>query len=170
MKKPIYITAIIILVLSIFLISLNRSSMKKLKTEIIIDAPTEKVWSILMAHETYPKWNPFITSITGTANVGETITVTLHPKEKKPMVFKPTVLKNVQGSEFRWLGILFVKGLVDGEHYFILEPIGPNQTRFIHGENFRGILVGLFLRMVEESTVIGFKEMNAALKEQAEKD
>ena len=47
--------------------------MKKLKTKIIINATTDKVWDVLMTHETYPEWNPFITSITGTANVGETI-------------------------------------------------------------------------------------------------
>ena len=142
--------------------------MKKLKTKIIINATTDKVWDVLMTHETYPEWNPFITSITGTANVGETIIVKLHLKEKKPMVFKPTVLTNIQGREFRWLGHFIIKGIFDGEHYFLLEPIGSNQTRFTQGEKFRGILTGLFLKMIGENTLTSFNEMNEALKKRAE--
>ena len=153
----------------VLLISLSPYSMKKLKTEIIINAPIDKVWDILMAHENYPKWNPFITNITGTVKVGETIIVTLHLKEKKPMIFKPTVLTNMPGKEFRWLGHFVIKGIFDGEHYFLLEPIGSDQTLFTQGENFKGILTGLFLKMIGESTLTGFSEMNEALKKRAEK-
>lgn len=37
------------------------------------------------------------------------------------MTFSPEVLKAERGKEFRWLGKFLVKGLVDGEHYFLLE-------------------------------------------------
>ncbi len=42
----------------------------------------------------------------------------------------------------RWLGKLFVGGIFDGEHYFLLEPIDENRTRILDGENFSGLLVG----------------------------
>ena len=85
------------------------------------------------------------------------------------MQFKPIVITNSQGQEFRWKGKLFVKGIFDGEHYFIVEPVGSDQTRFIHGENFTGIFSGLMFKMIGEDTLTGFQAMNIALKNQAEK-
>ena len=38
---------------------------KEIKTEILINAAPEKVWSILTNFEKYPDWNPFIKSING---------------------------------------------------------------------------------------------------------
>ena len=37
---------------------------KEIKTEILINATPEKVWSILTSFDNYPNWNPFIKSIT----------------------------------------------------------------------------------------------------------
>ncbi len=144
--------------------------MKTIKTKIIIDAPLSKVWNILMDHSSYPSWNPFLLSISGSTQVGETISVSFHQENKKPMVFKPVVLKNETNSEFRWLGHLFVKGLFDGEHYFKLESISDNQTRFIHGENFTGLMAGVILKMIGDSTLKGFNNMNKAIKIRAEKN
>jgi hypothetical protein len=83
------------------------------------------------------------------------------------MRFTPTVLAVKPERELRWLGKLLLPGLFDGEHYFLLEPIGEERTRFTHGENFSGLLVSIFggaLSATEE----GFKAMNLALKRQAE--
>jgi hypothetical protein len=67
------------------------------------------------------------------------------------------------------LGHLLIPGLFDGEHIFVLEPIEHNRVKFVHREEFRGVLVGLILRMVGESTRRGFEAMNQALKIEAEK-
>ncbi len=142
--------------------------MKELTTEIIIDATPNQVWNILMAKEEYPNWNPFIKSIKGSTEKGKQIEVSIQPPGSKPMVFKPTVLRNETAKEFRWLGHLFVKGLFDGEHYFKLEATKANQTKFTHGEAFTGILSGVLLKMIGENTLKGFIAMNEALKVKAE--
>ena len=95
--------------------------MKNLTTEIIIDAPAEIVWKELTEHEAYPEWNPFIKNVSGFAQQGEHIDVTIQAEGKEPMEFNPVVLVNKEASEFRWQGKLFVKGLFDGEHYFLIE-------------------------------------------------
>ncbi|MFC2087063.1 SRPBCC family protein [Bacteroidota bacterium] len=51
--------------------------MRYLKTEIIIDAPAERIWSILTDFEKFPEWNPFIKSVQGEVKEGEKFTVTL---------------------------------------------------------------------------------------------
>lgn len=61
-----------------------------------------------------------------------------------------------------------MKGLFDGEHYFKLEKIDDNRTRFIQGEKFTGLLSGIFFKLIGEDTKSGFNEMNFALKKKAE--
>lgn len=142
--------------------------MKKYETEVLINASKEQVWAELMAHANYASWNPFIVSISGDPQVGKKLNVTLQPENAKPMDFEPVVLVNEHAKEFRWLGKMFVKGLFDGEHYFKLEAINDKQTKFIHGEIFRGILVRPILGMIGEKTLNGFKAMNQALKARVE--
>ena len=69
----------------IWAINFNKTTMKKLTTEIIINAAPQKIWSILTGFEQYPTWNPFITSITGDVGVGNKITVRLEPPEASGM-------------------------------------------------------------------------------------
>ena len=70
--------------------------------------------------------------------------------------------------QLRWLGHLFVPGLFDGEHSFIIQSLEEGRVRFVHRESFRGMLVPLFARSLDNSTLSGFEEMNRALKERAE--
>ena len=138
--------------------------MRKIETVIEINAPIENVRNTLMDHKEYPNWNPFINEISGSTIPGEKLSATLQPKGKKPMTFAPVVMVNETNKEFRWKGKLFVKGLFNGEHYFILEKIDAVNTRFIHGEHFTGVLKGVILKMIEKDTVSGFKAMNETLK------
>lgn len=169
MKKINKVAAGTILTIIISLTFLNQLTMQTLKTEIKINASAEKVWNTLMNHKDYPNWNPFIIQISGSAVVGENMSVLMKNGNKKPMAFTPVVLANKKNEEFRWKGKVFVNGIFDGEHYFILENLGVNKTRFIHGENFSGILSGVLLKMIGKDTKKGFAAMNLALKQQVEK-
>jgi hypothetical protein len=144
--------------------------MKHLQTEIIIDAPAEEIWTQLMDFDAYHQWNPFIQSIvsSGDLAVGNRITAVIKPGDKKAQTFKPVVKALEPNKELRWLGSASIKGIFDGEHYFILEEMAPNQTRFLHGERFSGILVGLVMRMIGDDTLKGFEAMNVALKKRCE--
>ena len=84
------------------------------------------------------------------------------------MNFRPKVLKAEPNRELRWLGHLVVPGLFDGEHIFVIEPLGPDRVRFIQREIFTGLLVPLFARGLDADTQRGFEEMNKALKVRAE--
>ena len=142
--------------------------MKNIQTDIIINADISTVWNVLMDFEKYQGWNPFIESIEGEQQVGKKLTVSIKPPGGKGMTFKPKVLIVNPNKEFRWKGKLGIKGIFDGEHYFILEPIDKEQTRFIQGEKFSGILVLLMSNMLEK-TREGFQLMNEAIKKECEK-
>lgn len=141
---------------------------KQIETEIEIDASAETVWKILTDFDAHPSWNPFVREISGIPKEGERLRVFIQPAGGKGMVFKPKVLKAEQNRELRWLGRLFIPGFFDGEHYFRIEPIGENRVRFVHGENFSGVLVGLMAGSLDKGTADGFRAMNEALKRRAE--
>jgi len=63
----------------------------------------------------------------------------------------------------RWVGKLVVKGLFDGEHFFVLEKVNDEVTHFIHGELFSGLLTTFTGKMIDD-TKFGFEKMNDALK------
>ena len=142
--------------------------MKNIQTEIMINADVSTVWNVLLDFEKHPGWNPFIKSIKGEQKVGKKLTVTIKPPEGNGMTFKPKILVIEPNKEFRWKGKLGINGIFDGEHYFILEQLNKNQTKFIHGEKFSGILVLLMGNMLEK-TKEGFQLMNEAIKKECEK-
>lgn len=140
----------------------------EIKTQIGINATPDKVWEVLTDFESYPKWNPFIKSITGEPKVGSQITVSIYPPEGNIMTFEPTVLAFEYNKEFRWIGKLWFKGVFDGEHKFELIDNGNGTTIFNQGETFKGILIGLFKKQLENNTRKGFELMNENLKKRAE--
>ncbi len=144
------------------------NTMKQIEIRVVINASPEQVWSTLTDFEAYPDWNPFIVNLKGKPVVGTTLEAHLKLGNKAPQVFKPIVLGAQRGSEFRWRGKLFVRGLFDGEHYFKLRPLKDGQTELTHGERFSGLLVGPIMRMIHAETVQGFELMNRALRERVE--
>jgi hypothetical protein len=142
---------------------------KEIKTQITIQAAPERIWEVLTQFDKYAGWNTFIKSIQGNAKVGEKIIVRLEPPGAKGMTFKPKVLAFETNKEFKWIGHLFFPGLFDGEHRFELIDNGNGTTTFIQAEKFKGILVRMLSKMLDGSTLNGFKAMNEQLKLEAEK-
>lgn len=142
--------------------------MKKLYSEVVIEASAKTVWAILTDFSLYPSWNPFVRKISGNVKVGEKLTIYIKPSNGSGMEFKPNVLRVAENTELSWKGKLLIPNLFDGEHIFIIEPISPNKVRFIQQEIFTGILVPLFEKKLDKETLVGFEEMNAALKQKAE--
>ena len=142
--------------------------MKKIRTEVIIEGTCKEVWEELTDFDSYPEWNPFI-HIKGSPGLGNTLENTMFlVAGGKPQVFRPKIIIWEEQKGFSWLGHLFVPGIFDGEHFFELVPHGNGYVRLIHGENFNGILSGLFMKLIGNKTMAAFIRMNAALKERVE--
>jgi hypothetical protein len=142
--------------------------MKEIHTEIEINAPAEKVWQVLTDFAAYPEWNPFVRRGEGEISVGARLHIYIQPSGGKGMSFRPTVLVADPNREFRWLGHLWLPGLFDGEHSFVIKPLGDGRVRFVQREQFGGLLVPLLWKMLDRDTRRGFEEMNRALKLRAE--
>lgn len=153
----------------LFLSFINQKAMaKQISTEILIEASPEKVWAILTNFKDYPKWNPFIKSISGIPIAGHKITARIEPPGSGGMTFKPRVIVFEPNKEFRWQGHLLVPGLFDGMHRFLIRDNSDGTCTLIQSESFKGILIPLFKKMIENNTIQGFQLMNRKLKELAE--
>lgn len=142
--------------------------MKSINTEITINASAETVWNILMDFMQYPVWNPFIKELKGNAQVDQTLEVLVHPPQQKVSKFASKVLKVAPQKYFSWRGILLASWIMSGEHIFEIHSLANNQVKFVHYENFRGLLAGVILSKIGKSTEQGFMAMNEALKKKAE--
>jgi hypothetical protein len=142
---------------------------KEIRDEIEIRGSPEAVWKVLTDFESFVEWNSFMRPVVGVAEEGARLRVQIRPPGGRAMAFRPKVTKAVPNRELRWLGRLFLPGLLDGEHIFEIEPLGPEAVRFVQREVFRGLLVPLMGKRIEE-TLSGFGEMNRALKERVEVD
>ena len=140
----------------------------EIQTQIDIDAPPERVWTVLTDFERQA-WNPFLREIRGEVREGARLYVRLGPPDGSVNTFKPVVTRVEPDRAFSWLGTLGAGWVFRGEHSFRLEPLGAGRTRFHHGEVFGGLLVPLLRKSLDTDTRRGFEAMNRALKAEAER-
>ena len=143
--------------------------MNEIKTEILINANTHQVWQVLTNFNEYPKWNQFFEYIAGELTIGNKLAVTISPPGGKPMSFAPRVVVLNKAKELRWCGELISSFLFQGEHYFLIEQLSENETRFTHGEQFTGLLTPIFSWFgLLRKTKQGFEQFNQAIKQKIE--
>lgn len=141
---------------------------RQLQTDIEIKATPERVWEILTDFGAYPDWNPFMIQAAGQATVGSRLRVRMRPPGRRATTFRPKVLEAEPGRKLRWLGRLLLPGIFDGEHTFVIQPLGSGRVRLLQHEQFRGMLVPLLFGYLAEPTQAAFQQMNQALKDRAE--
>lgn len=141
---------------------------RKIETTILINASVETVWSVLTDFPQYPTWSPTIRQFDGTPQIGQRVKVLLQQPNGKQIKMNPVFLNIDKDKELRWKGRLWIDGIFDGEHYFILEPLNNGKTRFTQGELFSGILIPFLKKMIDVETKNGFYLFNEALKAQVE--
>ncbi len=135
----------------------------EITTSIEIDAPAEAVWDVLSDTDAYPDWNPFIRSFEGELVEGARVAVRIEPPGGRGMSFKPRLLAVEPGRELRWIGHVLIPGLFDGEHRFLIEPLGEGRSRFTQSESFSGLLVRALAGTLDAAEQ-GFGDMNGALQ------
>ena len=141
--------------------------MPEIRTVTEIDAPVGVAWSVLSDFKRYPEWNPFLIRVDGEPAVGAPVVLRVSTPPIK-VTFHVKVLVAAVDREIRWKGNFLSDGVMAGEHYFTLEPIGPSRVRFIHGEIFTGVVSSAVWPLMAPGTRRGYAAMNNAFKKRVE--
>ncbi len=139
----------------------------QVRTQIEIAAPAATVWAILTDFERYPERNPYPVSMVGEPVLGATLDLHLRRPDGKQLHIEPHILRLEPLRELTWGG--GVPGVFYGEHVLRIEPLGPQQVRRIHDEDFSDFAVG-FADLPPATLTEGCERMNRALKARAESE
>ncbi|WP_028314705.1 SRPBCC domain-containing protein [Desulfatibacillum aliphaticivorans] len=144
--------------------------MRKIHTQIVINASAELVWSILTDLAGYGEWNPFILESAGRPALGARLTCRPRmPGTNRILTFHPKVTRCAPQKIFAWKGGVLFPGLADGEHIFEIHQQPDGGVLHVHRQAFSGLLSPFIPKNVLERTKTGFEMMNEALKARAEK-
>jgi hypothetical protein len=143
--------------------------MASIRTSIDIAAPAARVWQVLTDTRAYDEWNPFITRVSGAFAPGERFSF-VAPFAGREVPIQATMLRVDEARELRWRGPpgALLGKVFTGEHYFRLETGADGGTRFVHGEEFSGLVVDLFWSRLEPRLLPLYGAMNEALKRRVE--
>ncbi|NEC66331.1 SRPBCC domain-containing protein [Streptomyces sp. SID9727] len=141
--------------------------MRRISSEVQIDAGTEEVWSVLTDFSRFHEWNPFLVEASGRPVVGQRLSLRFRlPNRGREMTFQPTVLVCEPGRLLRWRGRLGTPGIFDGVHSFVLTS-RDGGTHVLQTETFTGVLVRVTGSVISQSEV-GFGRLTDALKTRVE--
>ena len=160
MKRVAASLATVVLVALLAVLSLHQDG--ELRTDIWINRPPHAVWKVLTTTADYPAWNPEITRMDGQLSAGKVIELT-SGSGTEALTFHPLILAVHTDQDIRWKGHVWLPGIFDAEHSFVLEGHG-NQTHFIQSEKFTGLFVGRLTQDILQQTAIRMQAMNRALK------
>lgn len=141
----------------------------QVRTEVEIAVPPAFVWHILTETRRYAEWNPLIPLLAGDLREGARLELLMTSPSGAEFEFEPRVIQITPEQELRWRSHWLVGFLFTGEHFFQLHALADGRTRFIHGEDFDGLLLRFFTRRITDLTR-GFVYMNQALKRHAESE
>lgn len=94
---------------------------KTFEAEIIIAAPPEKVWAVLMDTDSYPDWNPTFVAVSPPYALGKKISSRVMKPDGAFIDMTPTVTALVANRELRQSGGL--PGVLTYHHAWLLEPL-----------------------------------------------
>ena len=143
--------------------------MREIRTEIEINVPPTKVWSILTDFDTWKEWSPIINQASGVASLGSELNITMRGDDGKDgPKYMPIITNFEEPKFFRWRAKMMAEFLFTNDKVFELEETGSG-TRLIHKELFSGMLMPLFWSHLNQGVPSMLQSMNEALKVKAEK-
>ncbi|MFV0421969.1 SRPBCC domain-containing protein [Oleidesulfovibrio sp.] len=135
-----------------------------IERSVIISATPWTVWRVLVDFDNWPKWNPFMPSVEGTAEAGHAVLAQTRLWSDK---LQPFALRVEQVDFCRQLvvaGSYRMPGLIDVIHCFIIAQLDSRTSRFTHGLRVSGLLMPLMGSRIERVAAKGMDTVNISLK------
>jgi hypothetical protein len=134
-----------------------------------IDAPVERVWSVLVDFPNYGEWNRFCPGIECSGELGSKVVMDVRFPGQKPI--KQVEVLNVLEPPHRlaWGVIMGSRAILVANRYQTLEALGPERTRYTTIDYMSGLIAPLVNLVYAEKIRAGFQLAADGLKEYAER-
>lgn len=143
--------------------------MAKIHTEIMIDAPLDRVRELLADTMLYPQWNLLFPQITGKMEVGAEIEVTVALPEIKPFSVRATIQASTAGTRLCWRYGYRLPGLFSWTYAYELEELSGGQLLFVQNSTYSGLLAPLYHLGMKRALQQGLLSLNKALQRWGER-
>jgi hypothetical protein len=142
-----------------------------IQAEIEIDAPAERVWSILVDVAAYSEWNPFTPRVDTTLRVGDEVVLHVAMKPGRPLILqKERITANDPDAlELGWGMQLGARAILHANRVQKLERLPGDRTRYWTGDTFGGLLVPVVMGLYRADIQRGFDGVARGLKQRAER-
>lgn len=137
-----------------------------LRSECIINASADEIWSVLTDFRQFHCWNPFLVSVAGSLADG-ILRVTARLSQLPRVSFAARLHPVAQCSYLGW-DARFAAGLFHAAHFFTIEPLAASRCRFVQTERFSGMMAKPVLLMLAGRFQAAYDRMNKALKQEVE--
>lgn len=168
--KKVFLVLGLLLLLGIVYLSISGRKMQTVETQIEIQAPPEKVWSIITDIDQWQDWSPTINASSGTAAVGSTVSITMMSKEagKDGPKYNPQIIQMDEPNYFHWRAHMMAGFIFTNDKIIELEKT-ESGTKVTHKETFKGLMAAAMKGQMEKGVPPMLNMMNDALKEKAER-
>ncbi|MEX0762160.1 MAG: SRPBCC domain-containing protein [Dehalococcoidia bacterium] len=141
--------------------------MKEVRSEVEINAPSERVWHVLTDFGTFGEWNPVIPQISGNLAPGGELELHMNRPGMSPKRGVRHVEAVEPQQEMRWRMGSAMPVMFNGREVLSIEPAGENSVKFIYTQRFAGLLLP-FMGKAMSAAERSAEEMAQALKKSAE--
>ncbi|HET8845828.1 MAG TPA: SRPBCC domain-containing protein [Ktedonobacteraceae bacterium] len=132
-----------------------------------INAPVEKVWSILIDFARYAEWNTFVPSMQTTLQVGSPLTMGVRMRKRLFIKIRATVSAVEFQHRLAWVPKMpawFLKS----ERLQVITALDAGTTRYWTCEVFTGMASPLLRLLLRKDLQLGFASVAQDLKARAE--
>jgi len=137
--------------------------MKKFRTEILIEAPVDHVWRLLMDFQNYWHWNTHLPYWEGKAKPGSNLYITSFLNEK-PVRFAAQITEIEENSRFSFIEVVATPVIFKADHLIELHAVSPTSCRVVQQESLQGLLMRLVWKKWLHKALRCYGQMNRDLK------
>lgn len=133
-----------------------------------VQAPADVIWSLIHDLAGWERWNPLYTRATGDIRIGQAISATLALPGEQPREIHPVILDWVPNEQLHWK-LSMLGGFIRTVRYLEIEQLAEQSCIISNGEIFGGMMGPSLARRLGTRIHRGFRQMNEALKAEAER-
>jgi len=130
-------------------------------------APAEAIWAVIQDLDGWSRWNPLFPKAQGAIRIGAPIDIDMALPGAKPQSLQVTVLDWAPNEQLH-LKSTALGGLVKVVHYIEIEQLAEASCIVSNGQIIGGLLGASAARQVGARLHRGLRQMNEALKAEAE--